>query len=88
MNNPIDFISADNGGIEMHLADRRTVIRASTVEAIADAMNDHGVDGVVMGSSTMDFATENGFATDDGAKVLWDAALIRAEDQSNFGNGA
>ena len=69
----IDFISADNGKLELHMGDK---IKSSADPIIlADIMSKHGFDDTVMASSSMDFAKENGFKTDDGAKKLYKNAL-------------
>ena len=33
-------------------------------------MRKHGFEDIVMASSSMDFASEDGFKTDDGAKII------------------
>ena len=69
----IDFISADNGKLELHMGDK---IKSSADPIIlADIMSKHGFDDTVMASSSMDFAKENGFKTDDGAKILYKNAV-------------
>ena len=78
MTNYIDFLSAKNGGLEMHTENRKDVIWADTVDGVATAIYDYGIGTTVMGSSTMDFASEEGFATDMGAMKLWKDALERA----------
>ena len=42
---------------------------------LADIMSKHGFDDTVMASSSMDFASEYGFKTDDGAKKLYQNAM-------------
>ena len=69
----IDYISADNGGLALSAGN--VTVRANTAEAIAEAMIDHGLAETVMGSSSMDFASENGFETDDGALNMWNEAI-------------
>ena len=69
----IDYIGADNGGLALYAGN--VTIRATTVEAVAEAMKNHGLAETVMGSSSMDFASENGFETDDGAMLLFKRAL-------------
>ena len=69
----IDFISADNGKLELHMGDK---IKSSADPIIlADIMSKHGFDDTVMASSSMDFASEYGFKTDDGAKILYKNAV-------------
>ncbi|SVB59617.1 uncharacterized protein METZ01_LOCUS212471 [marine metagenome] len=69
----IDYIGADNGGLALYAGN--VTIRATTVEAIADAMKHYGLAETVMGSSSMDFASEEGFETDDGALNMWNEAI-------------
>ena len=69
----IDFVSADNGGLALSAGN--VTVRANTAEAVAEAMKNHGLAETVMGSSSMDFASENGFETDDGAMLLFKRAL-------------
>jgi len=69
----IDYIGADNGGLALYAGN--VTIRATTAEAIAEAMKNHGLAETVMGSSSMDFASEEGFETDDGAINLWNEAI-------------
>ena len=38
-------------------------------------LNTKGISSTVMGSSSMDFASEEGFATNGGAHILWAQAL-------------
>ena len=72
----IVFISAKKGGLEMRAG--TNVLWSDTVEGVALAIHDYGIETTVMGSSTMDFASEEGFATDMGAMKLWKDALERA----------
>ena len=69
----IDYIGADNGGLALYAGN--VTIRATTVEAVAEAMKNHGLAEIVMGSSSMDFASEEGFETDDGALNMWNEAI-------------
>ena len=69
----IDYISADNGGLALSAGN--VTIRANTAEAIAEAIKYHGIGETVMGSSSMDFASEEGFETDDGALNMWNEAI-------------
>ena len=48
---------------------------ATTPKMLAYILDTHKIFGEVMFCSTMDFATEVGFATDSGAKELFDAAV-------------
>ena len=69
----IDYIGADNGGLALYAGN--VTISATTVEAVAEAMKTHGLAETVMGSSSMDFASEEGFETDDGALNMWNEAI-------------
>ena len=48
---------------------------ATTPKMLAYILDTHKIFGEVMFCSTMDFADEVGFATHDGAKKIWDAAV-------------
>tara|TARA_B100001059_G_scaffold191168_1_gene194276 strand:+ start:92 stop:340 length:249 start_codon:yes stop_codon:yes gene_type:complete len=48
---------------------------AATPEMLNYILDTHKIFGSVMFCSTMDFADEVGFATHDGAKKIWDAAM-------------
>lgn len=73
----IDYISANNGNIQMWDGDY-IVAEACTAKSIVYFLQENGFneDGVYA-SSSMDFASEEGFETDDCAKNLWDEALNR-----------
>ena len=74
----IDFIAAHNGGIKMFagvgLVDNLKGW-GKTPEAIAYTLKTVGVADCVMGSSTMDFAAEEGGDNDGDAMKLWNAAI-------------
>ena len=70
--NPIRFISAHNGGIQMYSNPGEQVAWAKTPEMIAYALRTKGADDIIMGSSSMDFASEEGFDLDEDATILWD----------------
>ena len=71
----IDFISADNGGIKMYAGLGSPVGWGTTAETIAEVMKTCGLADTVFGSSTMDFAIEEGFTRNAGALDLWDEAI-------------
>jgi len=48
---------------------------ATTPKMLAYILDTHKIFGEVMFCSTMDFADEVGFATHDGAKKIWEAAI-------------
>ena len=69
----INYLDAHNGGINMY---SDTGLKGcNTAEAIAEAIKDHGIAETVMGSSSMDFASEYGFTTNDGALNMWNEAI-------------
>ena len=74
MQNQVDFISAHNGGIQMY-SDSGLVGWGNTPESLAYVLNTKGIAETVMGSSSMDFASEEGFDSDDGASFLFKKAL-------------
>ena len=74
----IHFIGAEEGGITMVSQDKRIHVWSDTAEGLALVLNAVGIGETLMGSSTMDFASEYGFATNDGAHDLWDRAVALA----------
>tara|TARA_B100000780_G_scaffold271859_1_gene233227 strand:+ start:1464 stop:1724 length:261 start_codon:yes stop_codon:yes gene_type:complete len=74
--NDFIFTSADQGAVVLTV--NKTVVgRAASAAALAALFVVHDVTAAdeIYTSSTMDFASEAGFATDDGARLLVDAAL-------------
>jgi hypothetical protein len=80
----IDFISAERGGIELFPNDRNRVGQpfldgavgwADNASDLADLMSQYGLADRVMHSSTMDFASTEGFEDDDAAWAIWDEAV-------------
>ena len=70
--NAIRFIAAHKGGIQMFSNPGELVAWAKTPEMIAYALRTKGADDIIMGSSSMDFASEEGFDLDEDATILWD----------------
>ena len=70
--NAIRFVAAHKGGIQMFSNPGELVAWAKTPEMIAYALRTKGADDIIMGSSTMDFASEEGFDLDEDATILWD----------------
>ena len=70
----INYLDAHNGGIRMH---NETGVKgwAKTAEGIAYTLKTIGIADTVNGSSSMNFASEYGFDTDDGAMLLYKRAL-------------
>ena len=75
MKNKIDFITAENGGIKMYAGLNNVKGWGKTVKGIAYTLRTVGLADRVMGSSTMDFASEEGFENDGDAMKLWDEAI-------------
>ena len=71
----IDYIAAHNGGIKMFADGTNLKGWGKTAEAIAYTLKTVGLADSVMGSSTMDFAAEEGFENDGDAMKLWDEAI-------------
>ena len=79
--NPIRFISANKGGIQMYSDPGELIAWAKTPEMIAYALRTKGADEIIMGSSTMDFASEEGFKNDNDAVILWDEGYTMYLDE-------
>ena len=75
MKKKIDFISAENGGIKMYAGVGNVKGWMKTASGIAYVLATVGLADRVMGSSTMDFASEEGFENDGDAMKLWDEAI-------------
>ena len=65
------FIDAQDGGIGVYIGAGNKVGFAKTPKMLAYILDTKKVFGEVMFTSSMDFATEAGFATDDGAKTFF-----------------
>ena len=70
----IDYITAYNGGIKMFAGDGLKGW-SKTAKGVAYTLKTCGIAETMMGSSSMDFASEEGFETDDGAMLLLKRAL-------------
>ena len=71
----IDFITAENGGIKMYAGLNNVKGWGKTAKGIANTLRTVRLADRVMGSSTMDFAAEEGFENDGDAMKLWDEAI-------------
>ena len=71
----IDYITAHNGGIKMYAGKGNLKGWSKTAKGVAYTLKTCGVGETMMGGSSMDFASENGFETDDGAMLLLKRAL-------------
>ena len=81
--NAIRFVSAHKGGIMMYSNPGELVAWAKTPEMIAYALRTKGADEIIMGSSSMDFASENGFKNDEDAMTLWSEGYDTYLDEIN-----
>jgi len=82
--NPIRYINDHKGGIQMYgNAAGELVAWAKTPEMIVYALRTKGLADIVRGGSSMDFASEEGFATDDGAIKLWNEAIDDDDKEVN-----
>ena len=70
----INYLDAHLGGIRM-FSDTGLKGWAKTAEGVAYTLKTIGIADTVMGSSAMEFASEYGFETDDGAMLLYKRAL-------------
>ena len=70
----IDFIGAAGGGIKLY-AGKGLKGWGGTAKGIAYTLKTVGLAESVMGSSSMDFASEYGFENDGDAHLLWDEAI-------------
>ena len=69
------FISANNGGIEVGIGVGNKVGFAKTAKMLAYILDTPKIFGEVMFCSSMDFATEVGFADDGDARKLFNDAV-------------
>ncbi len=72
-NTKINFVSAEDGKVFLGYVENG--VRKENPIILAEVMKKHGFEDTVMASSSMDFASEDGFKTDDGAKKLYQNAL-------------
>ena len=73
MSNKIEFVSEREGKIEMFLQDGTALPLTDDPKIIASAVDCHGAEGYF--TSSMDFASEYGFASNELAKELWDKGM-------------
>jgi len=81
----IDFINAKNGKIEM-FSNGQKIADAKTAKTISNCLIKNGYNGDVMASSSINFATEEGFDHDDGALNLWNTGVTMFLAAENFTN--
>ena len=70
----INFVTAKNGKIEL-MSDKTVVASSEDASVLANVMYDHGMADAVFHSSSMDFASEDGFENDGDAWGIFDEAL-------------
>ena len=76
-NTKINFVSAEDGKVFLGYVENgiRKEKGSENPIILADIMTKLGFEDTVMASSSMDFAKESGFKTDDGGKNLYKNAL-------------
>ena len=76
-NTKINFVSAEDGKVFLGYVENgvRKEKGSENPIILADIMTKLGFEDTVMASSSMDYASEDGFRTDDGAKKLYKNAL-------------
>ena len=76
-NTKIDFVSAEDGKVFLSFYENgiRKEKGSENPIILAEVMKKHGFEDTVMASSSMDYASEDGFKTDDGAKKLYQNAI-------------
>ena len=71
----IDFVGAQDGGLVFFGGAANPVGFGSTVEECALIIAKNGLASQVFASSSMDFASEYGFESDDAADILYRNAI-------------
>ena len=76
----INYLSASEGGISFTIGTPEGEIgrRADSIADGVELISKYGIANVVYGSSSMDFASDEGFADDDGAHKMWNTILHTA----------
>ena len=76
----INFVNADEGGLRFRIATEEGEIRrrADTIEDVAYWVETYGIASTCYFSSSMDFASEEGFYNDDDAVKMFDAGVALA----------
>ena len=69
------FIDADNGGVSVSIGAGNKVGFAKTAKILAYILDTKKIYGEVMFTSSMDFASEYGFADNGDARKLFDDAV-------------
>jgi len=71
----IDFVGAQDGGLVFFGDAADPIGYGSTVEECAEIIAKNGLASQVSGSSSMDFASEEGFENDDDAMIMFRNAI-------------
>jgi hypothetical protein len=82
MTQTIDFVNADNGKVELKAGDR-VIIRSNNAQELAWAISKYGMDAWY--SSSMQFAAEYGFETNEAAIELLNKAIaivVEAQEET------
>tara|TARA_R110000796_G_scaffold34020_4_gene87904 strand:- start:334 stop:660 length:327 start_codon:yes stop_codon:yes gene_type:complete len=75
----VTFITAENASVVLYAGDEVVAI-ADNAQDLAEAIYEGGLNfDDAFNSSTMDFASEEGFETDSGARDLLESALVIME---------
>ena len=84
----IDFVTAENKGINIHLENGKTHF-GKTVPEIAKLIKKYKISDNAYFGSSMDFASEYGYKNNNGAKVKFNKALKlskKGDEQMNMNN--
>ena len=83
----INYLSASDS--QLQLWDDEGIVASSSDALILSNIihNNGGLADEIFASSSMDFASEEGFTTDDGAKELFDSAVSLYNDLLMIHNG-
>ena len=78
----INFVNADEGGLRFCIETTEGEIRrrADTIEDVAYWVETYGIARNCYFSSSMDFASEEGFYNDDDAVKMFDAGIALARE--------
>ena len=80
-------VYTDNGGLEIRGNDHQLLAgNIKTADSVAAALTDLNIDpdfDDIFFSSSMDFAAEDGFDSNAGAKVLWEQGIQRWYTENN-----
>ena len=75
----ISYLNANDGKIELWADMEHLIAEVQSAESIAQCIKQEGVSDVLMGSSSMDFASEYGFDYDGEAQDLWFSGVEQSE---------